>query len=414
MARKNITKTETRTIVLIDAVDFTQELKTFGKSTIGPKINKLKEFAEFFFVFKLKGEMIGQLGDGFLILCPPTPAEVINEAVACQSFIAAYNQGKTGPSVLSARIAIHFGLISPPESGNYVDTNLNLTSRLEGAAPPNSICISSVLYQIVVDVFRGYKFEEIKSEFKGLGQNQFYVVSNPTDRAVELTRREARLSFYFSTIDTLRSADEWEAVKNTCEQGLVDFPDNPELTSQLAYARFELEEYDQSISVYERCVEMNYDVTESLYYIGCAYLQLGDGEPTISYFKEAIRRNPRHFHSMAGIAIINLERGDIDEAVKWSKRSLKYNPEFLTPLSILIVIALMNKEYDSIPVLIERIEDYRRGYLRKLSEEFLESLSLRGHTRRLQSAFSAAKSLPSDQERRTHQKLLKHQANNVQ
>lgn len=345
--------------------------------------------------------MIGQLGDGFLILCPPTPAEVINEAIACQSFIAAYNQGKTGPSVLSARIAIHFGLIAPPEAGNYIDTNLNLTARLEGVTPANSICISSVLYQIVVDVLRGYKFEELKSEFKGLGQNQFYIVSYPADKAVEPTRREARLSFYFSTIDTLRSAEEWEAARNTCEQALVDFPDNPEVISQLAFALFELAEYEDSIAAYERCVQLNYDISQSWYYIGCAYHHLADDEHAIVAFKEATKRNPRHFHSMAGIAIIALGRGDAAEAVKWSKRSLKYNSGFLTPLSILIAIGFQNKEYDSITSLVERLEDHRRNFLRILTEDILGRSSLRGYKSKLRATFDAAKSLPDDRKRRS-------------
>jgi tetratricopeptide (TPR) repeat protein len=391
MARKNTNKAETRTIVLLDAVDFTQEMKTHGRSAITPKINQLQEFAEFFFVYKLKGELIGKLGDGFLILCPPTPAEVINEAVACQTFIRAYNQGKSGPAILNVRIAIHFGLIAPPEGGNYIDTNLNLTSRLEGATPSNCICISSVLYQIVADVLRGYKFEELESEFKGLGQNQFYVISNPSDKNLEPTRRESRLSFYFSTIDTLRGAEEWEAIRETCDQALIDFPDNPELTSQLAYALLELEEYQASISAYERCVEMSYDISGSLYLIGCAYERLDDEERAMASLREAVRRNPRHFHSMAEISSIYLFRGDIAEASKWSKRALKHNPAFLTPLSLLVVIALINKEYDSIPTLIERIEHHRRDYLRRLADRMLAYLSIRGHKKRLDLAFKAAK-----------------------
>lgn len=55
MARKNMEKAETRTIVLLDAVNFTHELKTHGKSAISPKISKLRESAEFFFVFKVEG-----------------------------------------------------------------------------------------------------------------------------------------------------------------------------------------------------------------------------------------------------------------------------------------------------------------------------------------------------------------------
>lgn len=128
MAKKISNKPEMRTIILLDAVNFTQELKAHGKSAITPKINKLKEFAEFFFVFKLKGELIGQLGDGFLILCPPTPAEVIYEAIACHSFVAAYNEGKSGSAILNVRTAIHFGLIAPSEGSNYIDTNINLTA----------------------------------------------------------------------------------------------------------------------------------------------------------------------------------------------------------------------------------------------------------------------------------------------
>jgi hypothetical protein len=77
---------EMRTIVFVDAVNFTSELKSHGRSIIAPKIRQLKEFTEFFFVYKLKGKLIGQMGDGFLVLCPPTPAEVITEALSCLSF----------------------------------------------------------------------------------------------------------------------------------------------------------------------------------------------------------------------------------------------------------------------------------------------------------------------------------------
>jgi class 3 adenylate cyclase len=175
---------------------------------------------EFCFVYKLKGKFIGKMGDGFLVLCPPTPPEVITEALSCQAFIAAYNVGKEGVQVLNTRIAIHYGLIAPPEEGNYIDTNLNLTARLEGATPPNCTCISSTLYDIVVDTLRELTFKELESNFKGLGENKYYIVTDPAGGAPEPTRREARLSFYFSTLSALRDSEEWEAVKNTCEQAL--------------------------------------------------------------------------------------------------------------------------------------------------------------------------------------------------
>ncbi len=59
MARSRKTKEEMRSIVFLDAVNFTQELKKHGRALIIPKIKQLKEFTEFFFVHKLKGEFIG-------------------------------------------------------------------------------------------------------------------------------------------------------------------------------------------------------------------------------------------------------------------------------------------------------------------------------------------------------------------
>jgi len=56
------TKPEMRTIVFVDAVNFTQELKTHGRAAISPKVNQLQEFAEFCFIYKLKGEFIGKNG----------------------------------------------------------------------------------------------------------------------------------------------------------------------------------------------------------------------------------------------------------------------------------------------------------------------------------------------------------------
>ena len=62
---------ETKSIVFIDAVNFTEELKIHGRPLILPKINQLRDFADYFFVHRLKGSMIGELGDGFLIWPAP-------------------------------------------------------------------------------------------------------------------------------------------------------------------------------------------------------------------------------------------------------------------------------------------------------------------------------------------------------
>jgi hypothetical protein len=89
MAKKNQNGPEIRTIVMIDAVNFSGEIKSHGRDAIAPKINALREFVEFFFIYKLKGAIIGEMGDGFLLLCPPEPHRVLAEAFGCMRFVRA-------------------------------------------------------------------------------------------------------------------------------------------------------------------------------------------------------------------------------------------------------------------------------------------------------------------------------------
>lgn len=373
MALNRSDTSEMHTIVFVDAVNFTKELKTYGRAVITPKINQLRDFTDFFFVYKLGGKLIGQMGDGFLVLCPPAPAEVINEALACQNFIEAYNNGRVPPAVLNTRIAIHYGLIAPPERGNYVDTNLNLTARLEGATPPNSICTSSVLYEIVADVLRGYEFQELESDFKGLGQNKYYIVTNTSERSTQPTRHEARLSFYFSTVNALRKADNWESVRDTCEQALIDFPDNPEFLSQLAGAYYRLNDHIRAIRYYEKCIDIDYRVSTSFLWMARSVLKLGKKDRAMEIYKEAAEKDARDCWSRAEIAEIYLEREDYVLASQWAKKSLKSNPYYVVPVALLIVIALKTRK-GSLTPLVEKIDIDRRDLLKSHVEKILNRL----------------------------------------
>jgi len=391
MASTTITKPEMRIIIFVDAVNFTSELKTYGRDVISPKINRLREFAEFFFVYKLKGEFIGKMGDGFLILCPPAPPETISEALSFQSFIDAFNVGKAEPFVLNARIAIHYGLISPPDQGNYIDSNLNLTARLEVATPPNSICISATLHDIVADTLKDWKFEELKSTFKGLGENKYYVIGMPADRSAAQSRRESRLSFYLSTISSLKMSEDWVAVKNTCEQALLDFSGNPEFISQLGYTYMLMDDFPAGIREFERCVSKGYEIGRSLLWIGRGYKSMGNHERAIEILTEATQKDPDTFHAFSDIANIYLDRGDYDESVKWAKRSLKVNRRFITPMVTLIAIYLIRRDNNAGIRVIKSLKADRRGYLRQWVMKRMKQLSRKGFKTRLDAMFRAAK-----------------------
>lgn len=391
MAKRRAVKEDMRTIIFVDAVNFTHELKTYGKAVVDPKINQLHEFVEFFFVYKLKGAIIGKMGDGFLVLCPPKPIEVINEAIACQSFISAYNHGKETPNTLNVRIAIHYGLIAPPEGGNYIDTNLNLASRLEGVTPPNSICISSVLYEIVADVLRGYKFEKLTSKFKGLGQNEYYLIISYPAKLADPTRREARLSFYFSILNALRDAENWGAVRDTCEQALTDFQGHPEFTSQLAYSFLILGEYVQSIRYYEQCIAMGYEAADSLYFMGCAHCQVGNVARAIEILEEAIERDSKLFHAMLELAEIHLERKEYQKAKQWAKKAIRLAPRFADPPAVLVAVAMILKD-GNLEDLLKKIpsELRMRPEFRLKVEEYLPIQDNTSNRKKLGVALKAA------------------------
>jgi len=330
------------------------------------------------------------MGDGFLVLCPPGPPEVISEALSCQAFIDAYNVGKEQPLTLSTRIAIHYGLIAPPERSNYIDTNLNLTARLEGATPPNCICISSTLYDIVADTLRELTFQELETTFKGLGESKYYVVIGPAGRTSERSRRESRLSFYFSTLATVRKSADWEALKTTCEQALLDFPGNPEFTSQLGFALLVLGDYPGAIRSMEQCVAKDYAVGRSLLYIGRAYDRMGNQTRAIEILTEVTEKDPTPFHALADIADIYLRRRDYGEALKWAKKSLKVNRKFLTPMATLIAIYMIKREDDAGVRVIKKVRVDRRDLLRSLVERRLKEFKQKPFPRRLSAMFLAA------------------------
>jgi tetratricopeptide (TPR) repeat protein len=143
----------------------------------------------------------------------------------------------------------------------------------------------------VSDVLRGYDFEKLESDFKGLGQNEYYVVSTTSKRTLVPTRRETRFSFYLSTMNALSDAENWEAVRDTCEQALIDFPDNPEFISQLAYAYICLADYMHSINTYEKCIQMGYEVEDSLFFISKGLTALGNESRALEILEEIVKRN---------------------------------------------------------------------------------------------------------------------------
>jgi tetratricopeptide (TPR) repeat protein len=371
-----------RCIVFVDAVNSTQELKTLGHATVGRKIAALRDFAEFCFVFRMKGEFIGELGDGFLILCPPDPPRVLAEAFVLLDFVRAHNHRSQPPADLNVRIAVHFGLVQPPTGRNYLDANISLTSRLEGTTPPNAICCSSVLHDIVAPTLREYHFTEAGGDLKGFGETKYYILSRSnTDE--ENVKRSERLSFYLGTINALGRAGDWKAVAATCEQGLKDFKDNPEFWYQFACANLVLKNDDEMVRGFKECIRLNYKLGESLGFIGNRYEEVGDIDAAVNTLNRAVEVDPKHFHAMTTLAEIYAKRGSLKEARLWTRRALKLAPKYYTPIAMLAALDIGQANTTILERAIAKIPEHNlvpfhlevRGYLKELSKrQYLRSI----------------------------------------
>lgn len=382
---QSVDRLDMKTIVFLDAVNFSEELKKHGRPVISIKINQLRDFAEYFFVHRLKGLIVGELGDGFLIFCPPEPHKVIQEAFACMGFIRAYNHEKEPPAILNARIAIHYGLIAPPEGGNYIDSNINLLSRLEGATPPNAICVSSVVHDIVADTLRQFVFTQVNSELKGFGQSRFYFVSVSGNSPSANSLAGDRLSFYLSTIEALRRVANWNAVINTCKQALNDFKGNPEFLFQLGFASSLIRESEDAITAFQECVRQGYNIGESFHFIGTNYRRSGDEPNAIEAFRKAVEYDPQGFHSMVELAEICLSKGQVDEAWDWTSRALKIAPHYFRPIALKVTLVIVSKRRASLENLVRNVPEHNLEQFHSGAAEYLRSAGARNEVKKVTS-----------------------------
>jgi class 3 adenylate cyclase len=92
-----------------------------------------------------KGTVIKTVGDAFLVDFP----SVVN-AVQCaqqiQAYLRTHNAEKEGAEQIHVRIGIHLGDIIQ-QDGDVFGDGVNVASRLQGLAGPDTICISRKVYE---------------------------------------------------------------------------------------------------------------------------------------------------------------------------------------------------------------------------------------------------------------------------
>src|SRR6266852_2786236 len=95
-----------------------------------------------------QGHVIKTAGDGFLVEFPSV-VHAVQCAQDIQAQFRAYNADKEKPEQIHIRIGIHLGDIVVPSNGDVLGDGVNIASRLQTLAEPDTVCISDVVYRDV-------------------------------------------------------------------------------------------------------------------------------------------------------------------------------------------------------------------------------------------------------------------------
>jgi adenylate cyclase len=94
------------------------------------------------------GKIIKTVGDAFLVDFP-SAVNAVQCAQQIQARFRTYNAEKVAAEQIHVRIGIHLGDIVVQPNGDVLGDGVNIASRLQTLAEPDTICISHVVYQEV-------------------------------------------------------------------------------------------------------------------------------------------------------------------------------------------------------------------------------------------------------------------------
>ena len=241
------------------------------------------------------GAIIKTVGDAFLVDFP----SVVN-AVQCaqqvQAQLHTHNTEKERTEQIHVRIGIHLGDIVQ-QNGDVFGDGVNVASRLQTLAEPDTICISHVVYQ------------EVEKKL-------------PLGTVVWLGRPK---------------------LKNIVQrfQVYVLLPEQPIAHSILSRIYLTTKQYDQAVAEAEHAIVLDPNWAEGKairlnpryppsyqHALGLAYCQVGRYEEAITAQKGALSRNPNFFESHTCLAACYSMAGRDEEARAQVKEILRLSPNF--------------------------------------------------------------------------------------
>src|SRR5262245_45820731 len=95
-----------------------------------------------------RGHVIKTAGDGFLVEFPSV-VHAVQCAQQIQAQLRAHNEEKEKDEQIHLRIGVHLGDIMVQSNGDVLGDGVNIASRLQTLAEPDTICISDMVYRDV-------------------------------------------------------------------------------------------------------------------------------------------------------------------------------------------------------------------------------------------------------------------------
>jgi adenylate cyclase len=139
------------------------------------------------------GTVIKTVGDAFLVDFPSV-VHAVQCAQQIQALFCTHNNGKETAEQIHVRIGIHLGDIVQ-KSGDVFGDGVNIASRLQELAEPDTICLSDVVYRDVVKKLHvGTVVSVGRPKLKNIAERfQVYAVLSEPPKGIHQTWQVRRL-----------------------------------------------------------------------------------------------------------------------------------------------------------------------------------------------------------------------------
>ena len=104
-------------------------------------------------------------------------------------------------------------------------------------------------------------------------------------------------------------------------------PENQEATVAVANLNFDLKNYQEAITYYEKALQRDPNNINLNTDLGSAHMWLGNYDKALELYNKSLARDPKHLQSLMNLGIVRMSMGDrLGAASSWEK-VLEYYPD---------------------------------------------------------------------------------------